>query len=97
MDEEIRFLNNCLSSARQVHTLVSASFAGTEGGGHSILLDEPVQNYLKYLYSKYANHTALQSKLHSGRSLYYLQCLSDPNSRKDFLQIASNPSFINTD
>ncbi|CCW68916.1 unnamed protein product [Phytomonas sp. Hart1] len=97
MEEEINFLNNSLSNARQVHILVSASFAAARDEGTSILLGESVQTYLNYLYTKYSNNTALQSRLKSGKCLHFLGCLIDADSRMDFLRLASNPGFINTD
>ncbi|KPI85797.1 hypothetical protein ABL78_5154 [Leptomonas seymouri] len=89
---ELRFLNHCLSSAVQVHYLVSSSFTG-ENWETSSLLEPDTQYYMRALLMKYAASATLRGRLVSGESLYYLQCLTDDETRGDFVRVAAAPFF----
>ncbi|KAL7710223.1 hypothetical protein N2W54_008123 [Lotmaria passim] len=91
-DMELRFLNHCLSNAVQVHFLVTSSFTD-ESWQSSSLLEVDSQQYMQALLSKYAASAVLRARLISGDSLYYLQCLTDEQTRGDFVQVAAAPIF----
>jgi hypothetical protein len=91
----LRFLNHCLSSATQVHYLVTSSFTGDgeEDWKTSSLLQPDSQEYMRALLNRYAASTALRARLDTGESLYYLQCLTDEDTRDDFVRVAAAPFF----
>lgn len=91
-DVELRFLNHCLSSAVQVHYLVTSSFTNDDWRSSSLLAAE-TQTYMKALLRKYAASAALRGRLVTGDSLYYLQCLTDEETREDFVRVAAAPHF----
>ncbi|KPA86491.1 hypothetical protein ABB37_00640 [Leptomonas pyrrhocoris] len=91
-DVELRLLNHCLSNSVQVHYLVTSSFTG-DSWQSSSLLEADTQRYMKALLMKYGTSTALRSRLVSGDSLYYLQCLTNAETRCDFVRVAAAPFF----
>ncbi|CBH14568.1 hypothetical protein, conserved [Trypanosoma brucei gambiense DAL972] len=91
---EVKLLNECFSSARAIHLIVSHSLMPTSGAALcSSLLNEEVQSYLREVLHKYSATAAMRKKLKSVKILYFLQCLTDEKVRDEFICAAAHPSF----
>lgn len=93
VENDLRFLNSCLVDARAVHLLVMNSLTGTTPDT-SQLLQEETQLYLQNLLQRFTTTVALRRRLVSGKSLLFLQCLTDADTRTDFVRAAANPAFV---